>query len=104
MLGMALTDYELDLLEKAFAMTMMPQKDRPIKEDAYYAAYGNYEPLTVTLTHVLNHKAGIAWTSFAHSGLPTPVSAVGVGCENFNGYFDNTDIFKKIVAIAQYPQ
>lgn len=103
-LEMALTDYELGLLEKAFAMTMTPQADRPTKDDAYYTAYGSYEPLTVTLTHVLNHKAGIAWTSFSHSGLPTPVSAVGVGCENFNGYFDNTDIFRKVVAIAQYQQ
>lgn len=103
-LGTALSEYELDLLNKAFVMTMTPQKDRDVHSEAYYTIYGSYEPLTVTLTHVLNHKAGVAWTTFSHSGLPTPVSAIGVGHENFNGAYDNTDIFKKIVALAAYKQ
>ena len=101
-LGMALKEYEAESLEKAFAMTMKPSKERPVKEDNYYISYGTYEPLTVTLTHILNQKSGIGWTTFSHSGLPTPVSAVGVGAEMFNGCYDNTDIFKKIVELAKY--
>jgi alkaline phosphatase len=44
----------------------------------------------------LNQKAGLAWTSYAHTGVPVPVSAIGAGEEMFNGYYDNTDVFSKI--------
>ncbi|MDR0764588.1 MAG: alkaline phosphatase [Synergistaceae bacterium] len=97
-LGMALKDYEMADLEEAFAMSVKDRAERPADDDVYYISYGTYEPFTVTLTHILNHKAGIGWTTYAHTGLPTPVSAVGVGQEQFNGYYDNTDIFRKVVA------
>ncbi|MDR1623114.1 MAG: alkaline phosphatase [Synergistaceae bacterium] len=100
-LGMALRDHEMADLAEAFAMSMKDRKERPTGDDAYYLSYGTYEPFTVTLTHILNRKAGIGWTTYSHTGLPTPVSAVGVGQEQFNGYYDNTDIFKKVVAIGQ---
>ncbi|MCC8166941.1 MAG: alkaline phosphatase [Planctomycetes bacterium] len=99
-LAHALQPFEVDTIKKGLATTLIPAKDRPRQDDAYYKDYGSYEPLTVALTHVLNNKAGIAWTTFSHSGLPTPVSAIGVGAENFMGHYDNTDIFKKMVAIA----
>ena len=100
-LGMALTDYELSDLEAAFNWNLQEMKDRPIfTSEAYWAAYGYYEPFTIKLTHILNHKAGIGWTTYSHTGLPTPVSVVGVGQELFNGYYDNTDIFKKVVTIG----
>lgn len=101
-LSMAFKPYELENLKQAFAMSMKDKDARPSKEETYYLAYGTYEPLTVTLTHILNQKAGIGWTTFSHSGLPTPVSAIGVGHAKFGGNYDNTDIFKKIVSIAQY--
>ncbi|MDR1378488.1 MAG: alkaline phosphatase [Synergistaceae bacterium] len=101
-LGMALKDYEIADLEKAFAMSMQAPQERPTNDDVYYLSYGSYEPFTVTLTHILNHKAGIGWTTYSHTGLPTPVSVIGVGHEQFNGYYDNTDIFKKVIAIGQF--
>jgi alkaline phosphatase len=100
-LGMALKDYEMDTLEKAFAMSQKPAKDRPSDDDVFYLSYGYYEPFTVTLTHILNQKAGIGWTTYSHTGLPTPVSVIGPGAELFKGYYDNTDIFKKVTAIGQ---
>jgi alkaline phosphatase len=100
-LGMAIKDYEMVDLDRALAMSLKDSKDRPAQDDEYYLAYGYYEPFTVTLTHILNQKAGIAWTTYSHTGLPTPVSVIGVGYEQFNGYYDNTDIFKKVVAIGQ---
>ena len=66
-------------------------------EDSYLL-YGGYEPLTVTLTHILNRKAGIGWTSYSHTGIPVPIYALGIGQEIFNGYYDNTDIFRKTAA------
>ena len=62
--------------------------------------YGGYEPLTITLTHILNSKAGIGWTSYAHTGGLVPVYAFGVGADAFGGCYDNTDIFKKLVNVC----
>jgi len=65
--------------------------------------FSNYwEPLGVACTHILNQKAGIGWTSFAHTGTPVPIHALGVGAELFNGYFDNTDVPQKIMTIAGF--
>ena len=67
-------------------------------EDAQleYVMYGTYDPLSVTLTHILNNKSGISFTSYSHTGLPVAVLAEGVNAEVFNGYYDNTDIFNKL--------
>jgi alkaline phosphatase len=68
-----------------------------------YLLYGGYEPLTVKLTHILNQKAGLAWTSYKHTGVPVATSAMGVGAESFNGYYDNTDVALKIMAAMGVP-
>lgn len=58
--------------------------------------YGTYEPLSVTITHIINNKSGISFTSYSHTGLPVAVLAEGAGSEMFNGYYDNTDIYNKL--------
>ena len=65
------------------------------RTQAEYVLYGTYEPLTVTITHVLNSKSGISFSSYSHTGIPVPVFALGVGSELFSGYYDNTDIYNK---------
>lgn len=42
-------------------------------------------------------RAGITWTTGGHTGVDVPVTAVGVGAEEFSGTFDNTEIPLKIV-------
>jgi alkaline phosphatase len=96
--GMVLTDLEVEELREAYARSLGGQEERA--DDRTYLLYGGYEPFTVKLTHTLNHKAGIGWTTYSHTGVPVPTSAVGVGSERFNGYYDNTDIFAGIVAAA----
>lgn len=66
-----------------------------------YLLYGSYEPLTVTVTHLLNNKSGISFSSYAHTGLPVPIFAVGTGQDNFAGFYDNTDIYKNMAALLQ---
>jgi alkaline phosphatase len=61
--------------------------------------YSDKNPLGVTLTHVLNNKAGIGWTTFAHTAMPVEVRATGVDCESFTGFYDNTDVPKKMAKI-----
>ena len=63
--------------------------------------YGSYEPLTVTITHILNNKAGVSFTSYSHTGLPVAVLAQGVNAEVFNGYYDNTAIYDKLATMLR---
>ena len=61
-----------------------------------YVAYSTYEPLTVTITHILNNKSGVSFTSYSHTGLPVAMFADGVNAGQFGGYYDNTDIYVKL--------
>jgi alkaline phosphatase len=94
-----LSDYEYAKLEAAFAESMKSSKERSTSAEAKIL-YGSYDPLSVTLTHILNNKAGIGWTSYSHTGTPVPVYAAGVGAEKFGGFYDNTDIFKKLAELT----
>ena len=96
-LELAVKPREMKELRSAFEQTMKGAKERSSDEETYLL-YGEYEPLTISLTHILNRKAGIGWTTYAHTGVPVPVSAIGVGQETFNGYYDNTDVHAKMKA------
>lgn len=95
--GLALTEYEYSRIRTAYAKTLKNDKSRNQEE---YDLYGTYEPLTITITHILNAKCGIGWTSNSHTGLPVPVYAVGTGQDSFTGYYDNTDIYNKMADIT----
>jgi len=99
--GMALTDLELKVVREAFAQSMLGVKERA-KDDYTYMLYGGYEPLAVKLTTILNNKAGIGWTSYSHTGVPVQTSALGVGAQLFNGYYDQTDIHAKVMKLAGF--
>lgn len=94
-----LTDYEYKKLENAFAESMKAE-DKRSSDDEAMLLYGGYDPLSVTLTHIINNKAGIGWTSYAHTGTPVPVYAYGAGAELFGGSYDNTDIYKKLAELT----
>ena len=51
------------------------------------------------ITHILNRKAGIGGTSYAHTGIPVPLFAAGLGSELFAGYYDNTDDARKTMSL-----
>ena len=90
------------------ALVLTPEEKAALKK-AYTAsmsggnggqAYGKGDPLTVSLTELLNHKAGIGWTTGSHTAVPVPVFAIGKGAHEFCGVYDNTDIAKRIIKIA----
>ena len=64
-----------------------------------YLLYGSYDPFVVAITHILNQKAGLGWTTYSHTGLPVGTSAIGMSSDMFNGFYDNTDIAKKLMTI-----
>lgn len=93
-----LTDYELELLKTAYEKSINEQ-ETGMDGQAEYVAYGTYEPLTVTITHILNQKSGVSFTSYSHTGLPVAIFADGVNAEQFDGYYDNTEIYEKLAAM-----
>ena len=97
-LSMTLSELELGELRAAFENSMLEKKERA-KDEATFLLYGGYEPLSVKITHILNRKAGIGWTSYAHTGIPVPLFAAGLGSELFAGYYDNTDVAWKTMSI-----
>ena len=96
--GLVLTDYEYSRIKEAYEKNMSGDKKLDQRE---YELYGTYEPLTVTVTHILNNKSGIGFTSYSHTGLPVPVFALGAGQNEFAGYYDNTDIYNKMAALTK---
>lgn len=92
---LVLTEYELELLRAAYEKSINGTAASDHEQEEY-VLYGSYEPLTVTITHILNNKSGISFTSYSHTGLPVAVLAEGVNAENFNGYYDNTEIYNKL--------
>ena len=93
-----LTQLQYEQIERAFKRTMGIEVERNLKDEEYLL-YGGYEPLTVKLTQILNQMAGIGWTSYSHTGAPVPIFAKGVNQELFAGYYDNTEIFHKLMQV-----
>lgn len=98
--SLVMTDYEYAKLQAAYEETMSRTGDEEEFSQEEYLLYGSYEPLTVTITHILNNKSGINFSSYAHTGLPVEVFAMGAGQEEFGGYYDNTDIYNKMAALT----
>ena len=97
--SLVMTEYELGLLQDAYNMTMTKTDDTELTQEEYIL-YGSYEPLSVTITHILNNKSGIDFSSYSHTGLPVAVFAMGAGQELFEGYYDNTDIYFNLAELT----
>ncbi|MFA6815836.1 MAG: alkaline phosphatase, partial [Lentisphaeria bacterium] len=76
---MLLTKSELELLKQAFEKRKLAETARMI----------------------INNKAGIGWTSHAHTALPVLTTSYGQKSELFTGFFDNTDISKKLKSLLK---
>ncbi len=95
-----MTQYEYDQLKAAYDTTMTRTGEEEEFAQDEYIKYGSYEPLTVTITHILNNKSGINFGSYAHTGLPVEVFAQGAGQDEFVGYYDNTEIYNKMAELT----
>ncbi len=94
---------EKSRLEAAYRRTMTPTRQR-VNNEQTYLDYGGCEPITVECAHLIGRRAGIGWTTYSHTGSPVMTSALGVGANQFEGYFDNTEIHDKLMSIAGFPQ
>ena len=95
---LVLTDYELEQLRAAYEKSVNGTAASQYEQEEY-VLYGTYEPLSVTLTHIINNKSGISFTSYSHTGLPVAVLAHGVNAGQFNGYYYNTQIYHMLAGL-----
>lgn len=99
-----LTEYQREVLEKAFDASLgeAVADDRKSgytlggDDNVDYMSYGGKEPLTISIMRMVARESGWDWTTTAHTALPCPVFAAGKGAMDFTGFYDNTDIAKKI--------
>ena len=70
---------ELDELKKAYQAGKLPDAAR----------------------RLVSAKAGVGWTSGAHTGLPVLTTSCGKGSERFTGLMENTDIARKLKALLR---
>jgi alkaline phosphatase len=86
-----LTEYEISVLQKAFADSY--KKNKTAENKIKYS--GNHPYATANL-RILSNKAGVAWTSFYHSASPVPIRAIGNSSDKFAGYYHNNEVALKI--------
>ena len=101
---LVLTDYEVAELKKAYEITLKggfgtDANGKSLQTQEEYVQYGTYTPFSVTVTHLLNNKSGINFSSYSHTGLPAAVYASGAGAELFVGGYDNTDLYYKLAQL-----
>ena len=99
--GLGLDSADIADLTKAYKRSFEP-RDR--SNHAEYILYGSHDPFLIHTSHLLSRKAGIGWNTYSHTGVPVPVRAFGFESEQFDGYYDNTDIYKKLVSIMNLQQ
>ena len=102
--SLVLTDYEVAELKKAYDITLAggfgtDANGKSLQTQQEYVQYGTYTPFSVTVTHLLNNKSGINFSSYSHTGLPAAVFASGAGQELFVGGYDNTDVYYKLAQL-----
>jgi alkaline phosphatase len=89
-----LNEYQKEKLEDAYDQSVCGYNDNSQAENDLL--YGYYEPIIVTITHILNENASIGWTSYSHTGVPVPIFAQGKKAEVFAGFYDNKEIAMKL--------
>jgi alkaline phosphatase len=80
--------------EKAAIETAMDFVDAGKVDEA--ATWGGYDPVAMSVAHITSKRAGVYWTSYAHTATQLPVSAMGVGAQSFGGFGDNTEVAIKM--------
>ena len=93
--SLSLTASDSIAISSSFSETMKPGSS------ATGEAKESADLFSRSVTRILDEKAGIGWSTNAHTALPVPVFAVGRGAGAFGGQYDNTGIAEKIMRIGQ---
>lgn len=82
-------------IQDAFNRTFKKNENEEVE-----TLYLSYNKFVEIIFATFNRYTGIGWTTTGHTGDFTPVYAIGVGAEEFNGLNNNIDLPKKIAKIA----
>ncbi len=82
---------EAEKKAKEFVMTLTAAEEKELT-DAFP------KKLSQACRIVMSHKAGLGWSTGAHTAMPVMTSAKGPGAERFAGFIENTDISKIITS------
>ena len=94
--SLELSKSEYKRLKKAYNLTLENRKNRTKEERILY---GSYKPITVEAARILAEKSGVAFTSFSHTAAPMVVFAEGVVASEFDGVYDNTELYEKLIKV-----
>lgn len=92
-----LTDEERQLIETAMQHSEQSDKYSPENKKRY----GGYDPVAIAVAHITSARAGVYWTSYAHTATQLPISAIGAGAEAFMGFKDNTEVATTLADLTQ---
>jgi len=87
------------LIQETFGFAQLPGADQA----ALQRAYTGKGSLAIACVQLVSRQAGVLWASAQHTAVPVPTSAIGVGAGLFDGCYDNTDIFHKILSVLPPP-
>ncbi len=81
--------------------SVMKLNDGEIKQlqDAFNS--GNNGDVANACRRIISNKAGIGWTSGAHTALPVLTTSVGPCSNEFTGFYENTEISRRLKAILK---
>ncbi len=94
-----LTDLSVDekhIIEQA--LDVADKKDQTPDENQW----GEYDPAAIGVAHVISQRANVYWTTYAHTGVQVPLSAIGVDAQQFGGFKDNTEVAKTMANIMKF--
>ncbi len=96
----ALSSDETDYLKTAYYHTLAGDMTNHASE----TEYGVYDPITSACLRLVAARAGVVFSSDAHTSKDVPVYAIGLGAELFSGSYENTWFHDAILqAVADYP-
>ena len=96
--GLGLNEYERNELLKAYTRSF---DEKNYGDHTEYIMYGSYDAFMITGFRMLSRKAGIGWSTFSHTGVPVPIRAFGAGAEEFGGYYDNTEVYDRLLNVMK---
>ena len=71
------------------------------QQDSLKTLYKDLNALAAKALALLNHKAGLGWTTHGHTAAAVPIFAMGAGAERFTGWHDNSEIAPLIYQATQ---
>ncbi|MBW2621419.1 MAG: alkaline phosphatase [Deltaproteobacteria bacterium] len=88
-----LTEEEIEQIEEAARQTKAGK--------TYKSPNKTYNPgwFGFAFANIMSKRARIGWTAYVHTGHPVLITAMGPGSETFEGFFDNTDVAKKVAGL-----